>query len=93
MVPMRTYLLTEFGELCRNGRARMGTMTRPEMAKLLGLTAKTVNDIEIGRKYPTEDYVKAVTGLLALDPILVDKSLSRSKEQTYPNNVIPFRLR
>ena len=71
----------------------MGTMTRPEMAKLLGRTAKEVNDIEIGRKFPPDDYVKAVTGLLALDSMLVAKALSHTREQTYPDNVIPFRLR
>lgn len=90
MHPTRIYSLTEFGNLCKRGRNRMGGMTRPEMAKRLGLTPKIINDIEIGRQSPSDGYIQEVTGLLGLNPTDVAQALAAAEDRTFSDNVIPF---
>ena len=68
-------MLTNFGKLCREARTRM-TMTRPEMAKLLGAEVKQVSDIETGKITPTAHYVSLVTMVLGLSVDEVEISLN-----------------
>lgn len=65
MQMQRSYEVSEFGLLCKHGRSPFG-MTRPEMARKLGVSPTYVSDIESGRFPPPEGYVCAVTGLLGL---------------------------
>jgi DNA-binding XRE family transcriptional regulator len=67
--------LTPFGRLCVEGRSRM-TMTRPELAKLVGTSPKDISDIETGRKEPSAHYVSLVSGILGLDVEEVEIALS-----------------
>ena len=69
------YQLTTFGKLCAQARTYL-TMTKPELAKQLGTTAKDISDIESGQKEPSRRYVSLVTGLLCLDIDQVEVALA-----------------
>lgn len=89
----QNFELTQFGELCRNGRARMH-MTRPEMVKKLMVTARYVSDIEAGKRRPSEEYICKVTGLLGLSSQDVKSAIKADEVVGLPvtENVIPFRV-
>lgn len=79
---------TAFGRLCQEGRTRL-TMTKFELARLVGTSPTDVTAIETGRKDPPSTYVKLVTELLGLEPEEVQFALERtpsSYEKTPPSN-------
>jgi transcriptional regulator with XRE-family HTH domain len=71
------YCLIPFGKLCAQARTYL-TMTKPELAKQLGTTAKEISDIESGQKEPSHGYVRLVTGLLGLNIEEVEAALADS---------------
>ena len=92
MQSYRVYELTEFGKLCQRGRVRMGSMTRPELARKLGVTPMKISEIERGSVRPTDEYVCKVTGILGLSTEEVRASLQASELQYYPSNVVPLGI-
>ncbi|KAA3529100.1 XRE family transcriptional regulator [Agrobacterium tumefaciens] len=89
----QSFELTKFGELCRNGRARMH-MTRPEMARKLMVSVKYVSDVEAGKRRPSEEYICKITGLLGLSSQEVKSAIKTDELFGLPSteNVIPFRM-
>ncbi|MGQ3078506.1 MAG: helix-turn-helix domain-containing protein [Allorhizobium sp.] len=74
----RVYEVSEFGQLCKRGRSPFG-MTRPEMARKLGVSPSYVSDIESGKFPPPEGYVCAITGLLGLSTADVKSAIEADK--------------
>jgi transcriptional regulator with XRE-family HTH domain len=72
--------LTQFGKLCFDARIRL-TMTRPELAKMVGTSPKDISDIETGKKPEPAHYVALVTGILGLDTFDVELALSGTDSQ------------
>lgn len=79
-------ILTPFGKLCVEARNHL-TMTRPELAKLVNTTAKDISDIETDKKPEPAHYVALVSGILGLDALDVEMSLSASDAQYRLNRV------
>ncbi|TIM09613.1 helix-turn-helix domain-containing protein [Mesorhizobium muleiense] len=75
------YRTTPFGQLCSEGRTAM-TMTRPELAKLVGTSPLDISRIERGEKTPSAHYVILVMDILGLDRTEVEIALSM-QDPTY----------
>lgn len=75
------YCLTPFGRLCSEGRSAM-TMTRPELAKLVGTSPLDISRIERGEKSPPAHYVLLVMDILELDKTEVELALAE-QDPTY----------
>lgn len=69
------YETCDFGNLCKTARARF-EMTRPEMARKLGVSPITISEIESGKMPPPSGYVCAATGLLGLSTTDVKAALA-----------------
>lgn len=89
--------LTQFGELCKHGRARMH-MTRPEMVRKLVVSVKYVSvkyvsDVESGKRRPSEEYICRVTGILGLSSAEVRLAIEEDILNGTPSteNVLPFQ--
>lgn len=85
----KSYEITEFGKLCKSGRAPFG-MTRFEMAKKLRVSSIDVSDIESGNSVPSEGYVCAVTGLLALPADEVKRALAKDRRDREADHSQPI---
>ena len=69
------YSLSPFDQLCFDGRMAM-TMTKRELAKMIGTSPLEVSRIERGEKEPSAHYVVLVMGILGLDQLEVEAALS-----------------
>jgi transcriptional regulator with XRE-family HTH domain len=70
-------------------------MTRPELARKLGVTANYISDVERGARKPSQKYICDVTGTLGLSTSEVKKALEHDIANGMPSteNVIPFEAR
>ena len=69
------YKLTAFGQLCADRRVVL-TMTRPELAKLVGTTPTDISLIERGEKEPPAHYVLLIIEVLRLEQAEVEFALA-----------------
>ncbi len=84
--------VTNFGELCKHGRARMH-MTRPEMVKKLKFTSKYVSDVESGKRRPSQEYIFKVTCTLGLSSQDVRNAIKADEIDGLPLSENVIRLK